>query len=162
MMEKKDFDTRIKEALDREDPKEAFACLARLYASATPDQREAIRQGWDFNRAWLLPDSRTLACRLPGAPSCEERIRVSLIYNSIEDFRMDFRDNLVALCAIYHSALAIGLDADALFEEIARLSSTRGADMIRSFAGREPVLKSLEAFGWERVDTADGVIFKGW
>jgi len=162
MMEQTEFDTRIKKTLGHEDPKAAFSYLARLFSSATPDQRDAIRQGWDFNRSWRLPDSRTLACRIPGEPSCEERIRISLIYNAIEDFRMDWRDNLVALCVSYHSALAVGLNADALFEEIAGLSSTRGADMIRSFVCREPELKSLAAFGWEKVDSLDEVTFKGW
>ena len=85
-----------------------------------------------------------------------------MIYNAIEDFRVDYRDNLVALCVIYHSALAVGLNADALFEEIAELSSASGADMIRGFAHREPELKSLAAFGWEKLESPDGITFKGW
>jgi hypothetical protein len=162
MMEKKTFEKRLETVLELSDPVEAFAGLANLYCEVEPDQREAIRQGWDFNRSWRLPDARTLACKISGLPSSEERIWISLIYNAIEDFRTDFRDNLVSLCVIYHSALEVGLDADALFEETARISSPEGGDMIRRFVAREPGMKSLAAFGWDRIETEDGVIFKGW
>ena len=161
-MNEDEFLTRIMDILDEPDPKEALQQLTRLYQQASPQQRSDIRDQWNFNRAWRTPLARTLACHIDDEPTSAERIRTFLLYNAIEDFRRDARDNLVNLCVIYHAALEVGLDVGALFEEVAALASVEGAAQFRSFVHRSEADKALSAFGWRRKETGRGVEYLGW
>ena len=151
------FGVQLEKILEEADPKEAFYKLCDLYVSADGEQREDIRRQWPFDRPWKLPDQSRLACVDDGDRSCGERIRVSLIYDSIEDFRVDWRDNLVGICRVYHSAILAGIDPDKLFREVAALSSERGARMIINFIERDEKDKSLQAFRYIESPTPDGV-----
>lgn len=154
------FLERLTPILDDEDRERAFFDLCALYRQATGVQREAIRSRWDFGRAWRIPADSTLLCALPGARPPVERLQAVLLYHSIEGGAIDWRDTLVALCVIYHSALRLGLDAGALFEEVAALSAPTTARLLREFLARPPELRSLAAFGWEEVTTPHGVAFR--
>jgi hypothetical protein len=150
------FKERLQAILLEQEPKEAFYNLCYLYSEALPEQRFEIRKRWDFNRTWELPDQTTLACDLPEDRSSEERIRASLIYTSLmNDY--DYRDVLVWLAPIYHSALKSGINAESLFKEISDISSPIAASLIHSFINRPPNSKSLSAWCLEEDLTAQGV-----
>ena len=159
------FQQQLNQILKDPDPMEAYYKLSDLYCSAHDSQREAIRQKWDFKRSWRLPDQNTFACQIPGERTCEQRILASLIYNSIEDCRFDWRDNLVSLCQIYHSTIHAGMNPDVLFREVARLSSPETSETIIGFIERTDEDKSLEAFDLKEVTTEEGVrieLVEGW
>jgi hypothetical protein len=139
------FDKQLETILLEPEPKEAFYKLCDLYARVLPQQRSEIRKQWNFNRAWEIPDQTTLACNLPKDRSCEERIRASLIYASLMNHD-DYRDVLIWLALIYHSALKSGINAVVLFKEIADISSPIAASLIHSFINRDPNEKSLSAW----------------
>ena len=79
--------------------------------------------------------------------SCRERIEASLIYDSLENFKIeDINDKLIGLAVIYHSCIEAGLDPKYEFEYIASLSSYKFAKFLRDFIKRSPKDKSLKAF----------------
>ena len=151
------FAERLQAILKERDRKEAFYKLASLYASAAAEDRKEIRYGWDFHRDWLLPDQNSLACQIPDEKPCEERIRASLIYYSIHDFRDDWRDSWLALPLIYHSAIHVGLNADSLFREVAALSGALAAQRMIEFIQRKASERSLAACKLAEVRTPQGV-----
>ena len=151
------FPEQLQTLLTEPDRKEAFYRLASLYASAAADERQEIRYGWDFNCDWLVPDQNCLACRIPGEKSCEERLRASLIYYSIHDFRDDWRDSWLALPLIYHGAIHVGLNADSLFREVAALSGALAAKYMIEFIQRKSSDKTLDACKLVEIQTPQGV-----
>jgi hypothetical protein len=88
-----------------------------------------------------------------------ERLRASLIYDSIEDFRGTGATISCQCAEVYQSAFHAGISPDDLFGEIAALSSERGARFFISFIERDED-KSLRAFGFVVHQTPDGVVIK--
>jgi len=80
----------------------------------------------------------------------------------IEQERTDYRDVLLALSLIYHSASRIGEDPDRLLQDAAALSGP-GSDLILGFSNRTPEDKDLRnSWGHDEVQTSDGTGFIGW
>ena len=130
-----------------EDRENAFFLLTALYANATETERSRIRNGWDFSAEWLFPNPFRLACRQHEKHSCKEKIRASLLYDSIEDLRGEcLREKLIGLAVIYHSCIAAGLDPQDEFEYAASLSTQKTADFFRDFISRKEEDKSIQAF----------------
>ena len=136
---------------------EGFYQLINLYASANASQREAIRKQWNFDRHWVYPNQDTLACTVPSGRSSAERIGASLIRLSILADRQDYRDTLVALCQIYHSARLAGLEADQLVNQVASLSSEQTARLFKEFINRDEYMKSFKVFYFKEVPSANGI-----
>jgi hypothetical protein len=150
----------LKEILNLSDRHEAFYMLVDYYSSASDIERENIRNSLDLNKKWIYPKPETLAISLPGERSCEERIRASLIFDSIEEYKVpDFRETLIGFCLTYHCAKEIGLDHKKLFEEVAKISSPNFAKELKRFIDRSDEDKSLEAFGLKRIIEKDGKVY---
>jgi hypothetical protein len=150
----------LNEILNLPDRGEAFYQLAEYYRTATENERENIRNSLDLKKEWVYPNYKTLAVSLPGERSCEERIRASLIFDSIEEYKVpDFRETLIGFCLTYHCAKEIGLDPNKLFEEVAKISSPNFAKELKKFIDRPEEDKSLEAFGLERIIGQDDKVY---
>lgn len=159
-MRDEEFEQRLAEILQEPNPKEAFYRLSDLYFVASAEQREDIREDFDFGRKWEVPDDLTLAAHLPSEPDRELRVRAALISLSLFDMGGDDRYIIVALCPIYHSIKAIGKDADAWFRFFADISSPLIASHLARFAARRSEDKSLEAFLLESDVTEHGLVFR--
>jgi hypothetical protein len=154
-----EFEHQLAAILQYQNPKDAFYRLSDLYFVASAEQREQIRDNFDFKREWEVPDNLTLAAHLTSEPDRELRIRAALILLSLVHIGDD-RDVVVALCPIYHSIKAIGKDADAWFRFFADISSPHLASHLGRFAARKPEDKSLAAFSLESEVTEQGLVFK--
>lgn len=150
------FEERLAEVVRERDPMLAFRALATLYQRTTPEGRERIRRGWPFARRWRPPDPATLTWELRGEPPPALRCRTALVYHSIEDCRVDWRDNLVALCAVHHSLLRLGFDPRTEFEHAAGLSAHGTAELLRGWVARPPGTQRLEDFGWRATEEPEG------
>lgn len=93
--------------------------------------RETVQLG-----RWRSPDLQTLADGANREVPAHQRIRIALMFQSIEDGRHDLRDNLTSLTLIYHSAVAMGMDVERLFQEVAAVSSERMGPVLRAFLAR--------------------------
>jgi hypothetical protein len=81
----------------------------------------------------------------------------------IEKERVDFRDILIALSLLYHSAKRIGKNADQLFQDAATLSETNVSELIIGFIKQSPEKNDLRsAWGYEEVETEEGIGFIEW
>lgn len=81
----------------------------------------------------------------------------------IEAERTDFRDILMSLSLLYHSAKRIGADANQLFRDTAQLSEPNVATLLTGFIGRPPEEKDLRtSWGYDEVETAAGIGFIRW
>lgn len=160
-MNEDDFRLRLKTILQETSPKQAFYELCEIYFVTSDEQRTQIRADFDFDRAWEIPNPRTLAAHLPDEPERERRIRASLIALSFYE-SPDWRDDLVMICVIYHSIKSIGKDADVWLKFFADMSSPQIASLLWKFAERKAEDKSLLAFGWNEKVTDEGLVFTGW
>ena len=76
--------------------------------------------------------------------------------------RIDFRDVLMTLSLLYHSANRIGANANQLFQEAARLSEPNIAELLTGFINRPAEEKDLQtSWGRDEVETEGGVGFIG-
>jgi hypothetical protein len=78
-----------------------------------------------------------------------ELIFLGLLALGVDDWRFDYRDNLVRLALHYDAASRLGLEPDLVFEQAAALLPPRSAQGLRSFVRREPEDRSLKVMGWQ-------------
>jgi hypothetical protein len=93
-----------------------------------------------------------------------ELIKVGLTaVAAIDAKRVDYRDLLLALSLIHHSAERHGLNVRSLFEETASLATANTAELITRFWRRPPERKSLRrSWGYDEVVTPEGRGFIRW
>lgn len=143
----RDMDLLIDALAKFDDRENAFFLLTALYANATDAERNKIRKGWDFGVEWRFPDQNRLACKQHEKYSCKEKIRASLLYDSIEGFWGEYlREKLIGLAVIYHSCIAAGFEPQDEFEYAASLSTEKTAGFFRDFISRKEKDKSIQAF----------------
>jgi hypothetical protein len=160
----------LKRILGVEDPRKAFIELANYYRVCSQKEREEIQKGWGFERQWRIPGmdysnpDRILFAPLVGVDAnglgAEERIRVRLIYHSIENARSDFRDNGMDVCLCYHAGLRAGVNVEVLFEEVAVLSQEWMAGLLRGFFRWKPEDRCLWAQGFQEVVLENEIAFE--
>jgi hypothetical protein len=138
------------------DRKHAYFDLCAVYAQVELQQREYLCSEWVRNYPWTIPLARAILLADP-YPS-EQRLRACLI--SLSHFPSgDYRDDLVVICPLYHSAVHLGMDPQHLFEEIAAISAASVAPLVHEFWQRTEVGRALKAFGYQEERTPDGVYF---
>ena len=141
---------------------ENFISLARLYASATDEERAGIRSAvHDESRMLILGFSDRLAT-LAARAADAELLFLALIAHSLEDFRIDPRENIFRLALVNHVCGKIGQSPSAMIERVARLSSPDAAQHLRAFVTVPAVMKSLRAMRIREVDTPEGVDYKNF
>lgn len=148
----------------------AFLRLEELYRLADPEQRAAIREGWDFGRRWAVPGldysdmDRIIFAPLTGEDSdgldAQAQIEARLTYHAIENARSDFRDNVMDICLCYHAALCAGLDVFQVFGEAAAVSEGQIVNTLHNFLHGEPERRSLWAYGFHGVPIENGIAFE--
>jgi predicted proteasome-type protease len=83
----------------------------------------------------------------------QARLWQALLAQVVEDFRWDYRENLMVLSVVYHSAKKIGADAKELFQRAADLAGARAADYLRAFSLHP---RSIRSMGYREVIAEDG------
>ncbi|MBV9851559.1 MAG: hypothetical protein JO250_17970 [Armatimonadetes bacterium] len=156
--------------LGEPDPALAFLRLEEHYRLSGPNERAAIRAGWDFGRRWSIPGldysdyDRIIFAPLTGEDAhgldAEARIEARLTYHAIENARSDFRDTGMDICLCYHAALRAGLDVVRLFQEAAAVSEDSMAAQLRGIFRWKPEVKSLWAMGFREVLIENGIVFE--
>jgi len=158
-MDDEEFRRRLGVALEDARRDGGFLRLAALYRKGTPAQRDLVRSAWTPRHGWKLPSLTDFPLRNP-LPHAR-RLAAHLLFDSIENLRMDARDTLVGLCAVYHVALKMGLNPRALFEDAASVSTPEFAKLLADFLRRKPEDMTLAAFGWTDASTPDRVLLHG-
>jgi hypothetical protein len=79
----------------------------------------------------------------------EEKIFKGLVALSVENQVFDWRDSMMVLFRLHHSALKIGADPSKLFRRVAAISSSRTGDNLLEFATRTAESLDLAKFGFK-------------
>jgi hypothetical protein len=117
--------------------------MDEFYTLLTFSMRAAVFAMREQNKEWLVKGLTALSM--------------------IEAKRTDFRDILVALSLLHHSAQRIQANPDQLLRNAAALSEPDVSKLITEFIERPPDDKDLRtSWGQDEVETKDGTGFIGW
>jgi hypothetical protein len=93
-----------------------------------------------------------------------EQLKTGLIaIGVIDSKRVDYRDVLIGLALLYHSAQRNGLNAERLFKDAASLATPDTARLIDGFLSGPPEKRDVRrSWGYEEVGTGAAIGFIGW
>ncbi len=137
---------------------EPYLQLCDLFMEGSDKQRDHIRAGWPYGREWHVPVPGTTVDWRGGELS-ERRIRACLISEAIRPSVPDSRDVLVGFPVMYWAANQLGMNADALFHEVAMAAIPEVRQLLLGWMSN-PHRQTPEEGGWRLVDTLDGPRYK--
>jgi hypothetical protein len=79
----------------------------------------------------------------------EAKVLRGLVSLSVENRTFDWRDSLLQLSLLYHSASKVGADAAELLQRVAAISSSRTSEGFLQFLATSPEHKEIANFGWK-------------
>ena len=121
----------------------ASISMDEFYTLLTFSKRAAVFGIRERNAGWLIDGLTALSM--------------------IELDRVDFRDALVSISLLHHSAVKIGQNANQLLSDAAARSESKVSGLIKDFIKGPPEDKVLRAkSGYDEVETRDGIGFIGW
>ncbi|MBN2005842.1 MAG: hypothetical protein JXA21_20965 [Anaerolineae bacterium] len=89
-----------------------------------------------------------------------ERLQEGLIALLMIDSRIDYRDVLMVLSLICHSAGKLGLDLESFFEKVLQYAYRPVvADSFRRFLRRESQDRSITAMGYREIEGPGGLVY---
>jgi hypothetical protein len=86
----------------------------------------------------------------------EAKIFKGLVALAVENQVFDWRDSLMVLTLVYHSAIKIGADAPDLFRRVAAISTSQTADSYLQFLASTPEQRDIVKFGFKEGTDLDG------
>ncbi len=137
---------------------EPYQQLCELFMESNEEQRAHIRAGWPYGIEWRIPVPGT-TYDWRGGELSQRRVRASLISQAIQPTVPDARDVLVGLPVMYGVALQIGMNAEALFREVASAAIPEVRKLLIDWIS-ESERQSPEDGGWRLVETPDGPRYK--
>jgi hypothetical protein len=134
----------------RENVQRVVEELCEIFLGASPELRAEIvsyvRPNYSHKFFWFAELMSCVAVR----KSSPEDVRMGLTALIVENNNFDFRDMLMILFLIYHSAVKLGLDPLQLFDGAASLAVNEDlAEIVRAFPRRSPHDRSLATFRYE-------------
>lgn len=143
---------------NRQDPEAAIA-FAVHFRSAGPNEQTEVRQSWNGELDWALPNPWRLACADESPGSVLDRIWTDLLFQALgyeSVAAVDTRDAILGFSIVHNSCRVAGLDPGPVFEEVARAVGGAAARALRGFANRDPADQSMKAFGLSVVEAPGG------
>jgi hypothetical protein len=138
---------------------QAIAALCAAFRDVSPEGRGAFAHGLDAHDRRVLGRYALRAPMLALRSRNVDHLRTGLLAHVLLRQRVpDWRDDLVAYAPYYHTARALGLAPQSLFDEAAAYAVPELAGVMRTFGRRADV--TLPAFGWRRIETPDGPTFE--
>ncbi len=142
-------------------PEARFRLVIDAFEKAGPEARQRMtdRLSRDSRNALMGYASglAVLAVRRDSA----DLIRLGLLALAVEGGREDTRDSIHCLAKLYHSAMKLGIDVDALFNEVAALTAGKGlSTAMAGFPSRPPEVRDLRAFLLREVMTEEGFVYE--
>lgn len=137
---------------------EPYLQLCELFMECNEKQRDHIRAAWPYGREWRIPVPGTTADWRGGEMS-ERRVRAWMISEAIRPTVPDWRDVVVGFPVMYWAANQLGMNAEALFNEVAMAATLEVRRLLMDWIS-EPEHDSPEEMGWRLVDSPDGPRYK--
>jgi hypothetical protein len=137
---------------------EPYQQLCELFMESNDEQRAHIRAGWPYGREWRVPVPGTTADWRGGEMS-KRRVRAWFITHAIQPSVPDWRDEVVGFPVMYRVADQLGMNAEALFMEVAMAATPEMRKLLIDWIS-EPERQSPEEMGWRLIETSDGPRYK--
>ena len=126
------------------------------YFGASPDERARIC-------SMVTPEISFLFFMYAGAMAVEavrerqeEKIFQGLIALAVENGVFDWRDSMMVLVLLHHSAAKTGADASQLFQRAAAISTPQTSEVFLQFSARTPENLDLAQFGYQEGTDSKG------
>lgn len=131
-----------------------------IFVKATKEEQSFIISSFsdDYSSTFFLFSER-MAC-LAVRERSEKYLFEGLIAHAIEGAKFDWRENILVLSLIYHSAVKIGVDPVTLFKRASEFAEEPIAHIIHEFPDRKPEDRSIEAMGYIESSDKDGFKYK--
>jgi hypothetical protein len=126
------------------------------YLQASTQGRESIRSLVTPEISFLFYTYAKAAAVQAVREQDEEKIFKGLVALSIENQVFDWRDSMMVLARLHHSAVKIGADASQLFHRAAAISSLRSGEGFLEFSARTKANLDLAKFGYKEGTDAQG------
>ena len=122
--------------------------LCEMYLNSTPAQRVYITLQVDHTSGRALQRFGDTCALTAWKSKSAESIRLGLTAHAVDNLASgDARDVLIAVTLLFNAAKRIGADAVVLFNEIAEVSPSPIATLLRDYLRRPPELQSLQCMG---------------
>jgi hypothetical protein len=132
--------------------------LCDRYRRSTPVERQVLRRSCSMDDFYtLLMFARREAVAALRSKEIGRVIDGPAAVAMIERERIDYRDGLTSLAPLHHAASRVGGDPRRLFADAAGMSEPGTAELITSFAGRDPEDRALRAFGYTELEIPAGI-----
>jgi hypothetical protein len=119
------------------------------YSDAVPEERKKINSLVTPEISFLFfMYGKTMAVEAVHEQD-EAKIFKGLVALAVENQVFDWRDSLIVLPLLYHSAIKIGADAPNLFRRAAAVSTSQTADSFLQFLARTPEQRDIVKFGFK-------------
>jgi hypothetical protein len=140
---------------------ETIGELCEIFRSASPAERieivSHVHADISFLFIWFARRMSEKAVR----ESAAQPIWAGLIAIVLENFARDYRDSLIDVMLLYHSATKLGLNVEILFSEAASLAVNPDVALaLHRFPLREPKDRSLAAFFFEESGEGDSFVYR--
>jgi hypothetical protein len=86
----------------------------------------------------------------------EEKVFKGLVSLAVENRAFDWRDSIMVLVLLYHSASKIGADISQLFQRAAAISTPQTSEGFLEFSARAPENLDLAKFGYREGTDSEG------
>jgi hypothetical protein len=126
------------------------------YLRALPDERASIHSMVTPETSFLFfMYARTMAVEAVRERQ-EEKIFQGLIALAVENRAFDWRDSMMVLVLLHHSAAKIGADASQLFQRASAISTPQTGEGFLQFSARAPENLDLARFGYQEGTDSEG------
>lgn len=148
---------------------EDMSCLIQRFIQSSDEERTFIRSIFSDKHSFAFIGFSQRMAVLAVRKRSEKYLFEGLIAHVIEGGKFDWRENVLVLSLLYHSAVKIGADPVALFTRAAALAGKPSAEeladvpiakTIREYPHRAPEYRSIQAMGYEEAKDADGFCYK--
>jgi hypothetical protein len=126
------------------------------YLSGSPQERESIRSLVTPEMSFLFFMYAGVAAVRAVREQDEKKVFNGLVALSVENQVFDWRDSIMVLVQLHHSAVKIGADVSKLFHRAAAISSLRTGEGFLEFSARTSESLDLAKFGYKEGTDSHG------
>jgi hypothetical protein len=115
--------------------------------------------GGDDQRKYLLNAARNMSV-LAVRDKDANALRWAILALVVEDCQLDYRESLINLALLNHSANKTGVDLEKIFDSVKHCCSPQMLKFIVSFLMRPSEKQSIDAFGYVEITRKGGFDYK--
>lgn len=131
--------------------------LSMSFIDLNTSGRQQVLAGLPDNRCWLFLDLSCAAAEMAINTNDTSWIRVAILAHIIEDFRIDYRENIRRLVLIDYTCRAMNIKLKDVADAVNDAASERAGKGLSDFFSRPPAINNPALFGI-KVENRDGKI----